>query len=157
MQTLAVLLLVAGGEALVVSTQLRAPTTPVRPRATGPVCELLRARTQEERRKLKTETGTNWKPRTTPKIWDQDGYFFFQGPTPKTSVQADLPSFFSGDNFAELEIKPVQAIITATGLAAFAVVASVLLGTTIDLPAAAPPAPPAAKVAPVPKPAAKKE
>ena len=60
------------------------------------------------------------------------------------STLSSLPSFFSGDNFAELEIKPVQAIITATGLAAFAVVASVLLGTTIDLPAAAPPAPPAA-------------
>ena len=27
-------------------------------------------------------------------------YIFFQGPKPKTGYQADLPSFFSPDNFA---------------------------------------------------------
>ena len=54
------------------------------------------------RRKSALQTGTNWPPRTDP--IPGKGYLFFQGPTPKTSVQADLPSFFSAENFADLEV-----------------------------------------------------
>ena len=37
-----------------------------------------------------------------------DGYFFFQGPTPKTGQQKDMPNFFSSENFADLVITPAQ-------------------------------------------------
>jgi len=54
--------------------------------------------TKEEERRLKLEVGTNWEPRTS--TVKGEGYQFFQGPTPKTGVQADVPDFFSSDNFA---------------------------------------------------------
>ena len=60
----------------------------------------------EERRKFKLVDSCNWKPRTLPIAGK--GYFFFQGPTPKTAVQEDLPSFFSAANFADLEFTPAQ-------------------------------------------------
>mmetsp|Transcript_41565 Transcript_41565/g.88702 ORF Transcript_41565/g.88702 Transcript_41565/m.88702 type:complete len:132 (-) Transcript_41565:471-866(-) len=56
-----------------------------------------------------------------------DDYLFFQGPAPKTAIQEDLPSFFSGDNFADIEITPLQIAVTVTGVASFAAVASVLV------------------------------
>ena len=68
---------------------------------------------KEKRRESKLITGTNWPPRTKPT--PGEGYFFFQGPTPKTAVQEDLPSFFSAENFADLAINPRQLIVTATG------------------------------------------
>ena len=38
----------------------------------------------------------------------QDGeeFLFFQGPSPLTKVQKNVPSFFSGDNFKDLKIVP---------------------------------------------------
>ena len=54
-------------------------------------------------------------------------YLFFQGPAPKTAVQEDLPSFLSADNFADLEIKPLQILVTLTGFASFAAVAAVVV------------------------------
>merc|ERR1719231_1243721 len=57
-----------------------------------------------------------------------EDYLFFQGPAPKTAVQEDLPSFFSADNFADMEITPFQIGITGVGLATFGVVAGVVVG-----------------------------
>ena len=54
-------------------------------------------------------------------------YLFFQGPAPKTAVQDDLPSFFSGDNFADLEITPLQIAATVVGFGTFAVLLPTLL------------------------------
>ena len=52
-----------------------------------------------------------------------EDYLFFQGPAPKTAIQPDLPSFFSADNFAEMEVTTPQIVITGVGLATAAVVA----------------------------------
>ncbi|KAL1500365.1 hypothetical protein AB1Y20_013028 [Prymnesium parvum] len=54
-------------------------------------------------------------------------YLFFQGPTPKTGIQEDLPSFFSKENFADLEITPAQIAVTLVGPACFLAAASVVL------------------------------
>ncbi len=70
----------------------------------------LEAMPAEEARRMKLEVGTNWAPRTTTAkgtgFWndDREGFMFFQGPTPKTAVQAGLPSFFSQDNFADVQV-----------------------------------------------------
>ena len=56
-----------------------------------------------------------------------EDYLFFQGPAPKTAVQEDLPSFFSLDNFADLEIKPLQILVTGTGFGALAVLIYLLI------------------------------
>jgi hypothetical protein len=45
-------------------------------------------------------------------------YLFFQGPAPKTAVQDDLPSFFSLENFSDMEIKPLQIVFTFVGFGA---------------------------------------
>ena len=153
-------------QALVVSRSPVAPTTSVvRSRATVPEMaggkgmDILRAKTKEERRLLKLEVGTNWRPRTTPDQWDQKGYFFFQGPSPKTSVQKDLPSFFSPDNFANLEVSLAQVLVTLTGLASFAVISTIVLTGGLDIGGAPAPATKEAKApekkAPPPAPAAK--
>ena len=84
---------------------------------------------------------------------------WWQGPTPKTGEQENLPGFFSAENFANLDIRPVQAIVTLTGLAAFSAVASVLLGGSVEVsktPAAAPKAVEKKAEAPKPKPAEEK-
>ena len=70
-------------------------------------------------------------------------YLFFQGPAPKTAVQEDLPSFFSAENLAELEIPTAALVVAATGIGSFAVASSIILGGSIDLPKA-PEAPKAA-------------
>lgn len=57
-----------------------------------------------------------------------EDFLFFQGPAPKSAIQEDLPSFFSGDNFSDLEITPLQIAVTVTGIGSFAAVTSVLLG-----------------------------
>jgi len=54
--------------------------------------------TEEEERRVKLEIGTNWRPRTS--TIKGEGYQFFQGPTPKTGVQEDMPDFFSAENFS---------------------------------------------------------
>ena len=54
-------------------------------------------------------------------------YLFFQGPAPTTAVQDDLPSFLSADNFADMEITPLQIGVTVVGLGTFAVLLPVLL------------------------------
>merc|ERR1719223_2400636 len=122
-------------------------------RASSPTCKL----SKEEKRKLKLETGANWPPRTKPE--SGVGYIFFNGPTPKTSVQPDVPSFFSKANFEDLELSPAQTLVTATGLGSFLAIASVLFGgqtEPIPAPKAAPAVvAPAAKPAPAPKAAPK--
>jgi len=52
---------------------------------------------------------------------------FFQGPTPKTGVQDDLPNLFSKENFEEFEITPLMIAAAVTGGGSLAVVASVVL------------------------------
>ena len=112
---------------------------------------------KKDRRLDKLVTGTNWPPRTEPT--PGKGYLFFQGPTPKTAVQPDMPGFFSAENFEDLEITPTQTIVTGTGLASAAILAFSLAVGTPTMPSA-PPAPPPAvtKAAPekkeAPKPAA---
>merc|ERR1712187_189255 len=59
--------------------------------------------TEEEERKLKLEIGTNWRPRTS--TVKGEGYQFFQGPTPKTGVQEDMPDFFSKDNLDAVDVQ----------------------------------------------------
>ncbi|EOD08258.1 hypothetical protein EMIHUDRAFT_446374 [Emiliania huxleyi CCMP1516] len=54
-------------------------------------------------------------------------YMFFQGPTPKTGVQDDLPNLFSKENFEEFEITPLMIAAAVTGGGSLAVVASVVL------------------------------
>ena len=54
-------------------------------------------------------------------------YLFFQGPAPKTAIQEDLPSFFSAENFADLEITPAQIAVTVAGPACFVAAASIVL------------------------------
>ena len=61
------------------------------------------------------------------KFEDGDDYLFFQGPAPKTAVQEDLPSFLSPENFADLEIKPLQVVFTLTGFASAAALGGLLL------------------------------
>ena len=69
-----------------------------------------------------TQLSANWRPRTSPV--EGEGYFFFQGPSPKTSVQEDMPDFFSGDNLAESEGLPLVGAaaigLTAVGSIALA-------------------------------------
>ena len=73
-----------------------------------------RTLTEEEERKLKLEVGTNWKPRTSTK--KGEGYQFFQGPTPKTGVQEDLPEFFSKENFSgSAELGLAQKAVIGVG------------------------------------------
>merc|ERR1719331_1797520 len=80
----------------------------------------------KKRRQSALITGTNWPPRTQPT--PGKGYFFFQGPTPKTAYQKDLPSFFSAENFADISIKPVQLAVTATGLGSLGLIVAGLNG-----------------------------
>jgi len=94
--------------------------------------------TEEElKRKSKIVDSANWPPRTMP--IKGEGYFFFQGPSPKTAVQKDLPSFFSKENFEDLQIAPQQLAVTASGLGAAAVLAASLVAgdpaTMLNLPA----------------------
>merc|ERR1719387_2746420 len=79
----------------------------------------------ELNRKAKIVDSANFPPRTMP--IKGEGYFFFQGPSPKTSVQKDLPSFFSAENFENLQIAPQQLAVTATGLGAAALLAAGLV------------------------------
>ena len=69
---------------------------------------------EEERREQALIVGTNWPPRTPPT--PGKGYLFFQGPTPKTAVQKDMPDFFSSDNFADVELEPIQLTLAATSV-----------------------------------------
>ena len=83
-----------------------------------------------EQRRMKLEVGANWEPRTTtadPFGIDREGYMFFQGPTPKTSVQAGLPSFLSAENFADLEVPTKLKILGAVGGASLLATAGILI------------------------------
>jgi len=88
----------------------------------------IKQETAEQTRQNKLVTGTNWAPRTYPK--KGEGYFFFQGPTPKTAYQEDLPSFFSAENFVDMQIKPQQIIVAITGFVSGAVLLFALLSPT---------------------------
>ena len=86
----------------------------------------------DEQRRLKLEIGTNWPPRTTTAmsgIFDveREGFMFFQGPTPRTAVQADLPSFLSAENFASLVVPLQLKIAGGVGGVALLVVLAVLV------------------------------
>merc|ERR1719453_1284241 len=37
-------------------------------------------------------------------------YLFFQGPTPASGIQEDLPSFLSPENFSDLQISPLRSL-----------------------------------------------
>merc|ERR1719238_762053 len=106
-------------------------------------CESPGMASSEKERKRRLDalvTGTNWPPRTIPE--PGKGYFFFQGPTPKTSFQKDLPSFFSSENFADIEIKPIQLVLTGTGFGSlFLLLASLNGGFSFKAPELAAPAP----------------
>ncbi|KOO34972.1 hypothetical protein Ctob_015576 [Chrysochromulina tobinii] len=56
-----------------------------------------------------------------------EDYLFFQGPAPTTAVQDGLPSFFSAENFQDLEISTLQIAVTVVGLGTFAVLLPTLL------------------------------
>lgn len=87
----------------------------------------------EFERKSRIVDSANWPPRTMP--IKGEGYFFFQGPSPKTAVQEDLPSFFSKENFDDMQIAPQQLGVTVTGLtAAAALAASLVTGNGPDMP-----------------------
>lgn len=84
----------------------------------------------EEQRKLKLETGTNWPPTsTTVKPFDdaREGYTFFQGPSPLTGQQPDMPSFFSGANFQNLQVPNVLKILVPVGGVSFLAVLALLI------------------------------
>jgi len=86
----------------------------------------------DEQRALKLELGTNWPPRTPttkPFQVDREGYMFFQGPTPLTSVQDGVPSFFSSENFRGLQVPTELLVLGGLFGASFLVVAgTVVLG-----------------------------
>jgi hypothetical protein len=67
-----------------------------------------------QERKLKLEVGTNWRPRTS--TVKGEGYQFFQGPSPKTSVQEGMPDFFSSDNFADSDAGAGKLFIPLAGV-----------------------------------------
>ena len=68
--------------------------------------------TSEEKRAV-ADAGSNWVAERKP---NQQGYEFFQGPTPKTGVQEDLPDFFSADNAADIQIPPQLALFGGTAV-----------------------------------------
>lgn len=89
----------------------------------------LEALSPEEQRRQKLEVGTNWPPRTStedPFDVNREGYMFFQGPTPLTSVQDNLPSFFSSDNFEDVEIPGQLKVAVPVFGASFVAVAGVV-------------------------------
>merc|ERR1719198_2134612 len=71
--------------------------------------------------------GDQGKSEQVTKFEKGEDYLFFQGPAPKSAVQEDLPSFFSGDNFADMEISPLFFGAVAVGGASFAAVAATLI------------------------------
>ena len=72
---------------------------------------------------------------TQPERYEQGtDFLFFQSPAPKTSGgtgffdrNEEIPSFFSAENFQDIEIKPAQIAVTATGIGSFLAVASVVV------------------------------
>ena len=72
---------------------------------------------------------------TQPERYEQGtDFLFFQSPGPLTSGgtgffdrNEDIPSFFSAENFQDIEIKPAQIAVTATGIGSFLAVASVVV------------------------------
>ena len=111
--------------ALVVSGRAGVPAAALRPRAPAPAMQFdlgalfggkkqvdkpskknvdaILAKPQEkwtpEERRLVSDTASNWGYTRKP---EQEGYTFFQGPSPKTGEQEDLPGFFSSENFVAL-------------------------------------------------------
>lgn len=54
-------------------------------------------------------------------------FLFFQSPAPATGVQDDLASFFSAENFQDMEITPAQIGVTVVGAGTAVALASLLL------------------------------
>jgi hypothetical protein len=78
----------------------------------------------EEERRQKLEVGCNFPPRTS--TVPGEGYQFFQGPTPKTGIQENLPSFFE---FKDIEVTGKAKIFIGLAIAgplALAAVVSIL-------------------------------
>ena len=107
--------------------------------------------TAEEERELKLQVGTNWPPRTMPQ--EGEGYIFFQGPTPKTGKQPELPSFLEDlkqaqARFAGLNTVPKALIGTAAALSFVLFIVLIIptgpTPTYAEILSAAPPPPPAA-------------
>ena len=86
----------------------------------------------EEQRRTKLEIGTNWPPRTdSSKPFDinREGFMFFQGPTPLTAVQENMPSFFSRANFEEVQVPQKLVVLGGVfGVSAVAVLVSLIIG-----------------------------
>ena len=66
------------------------------------------------------------------KFQEGSDFLFFQSPAPLTSGEffeaADPPpDFFSGENFRDLQITPIQIGVTVTGIGAFLAVAGVII------------------------------
>ena len=91
-----------------------------------------------EQRQTKLETGTNWPPRTTttrPFEIERDGFMFFQGPTPKTSVQEDLPAFLSADERQTIQVPTILKQLGGVFGVSFLILAlSLVLDVSIELP-----------------------
>jgi len=94
--------------------------------------ESLAALPADEARRVKLEAGTNWPPRTsTARPFDElrEGYMFFQGPTPLTSVQEGLAPFASRADLEGVQVPTVLKVLGGVGGASLlAVVALLVLG-----------------------------
>jgi len=55
-----------------------------------------------------------------------EDYLFFQGPSPETAIQEDLPSLFSAENLAEAQITVPQIAVTALGVGSAVALAGLL-------------------------------
>ena len=95
--------------------------------------------------------GDRSKSTQVTKFEEGSDFLFFQGPAPKSAVQENLPSFFSAENFQDLEIKPLQIAVTATGFGSLLAIVALLSGPAdgVKLPSA--PKPPKISAPAMPK------
>lgn len=66
--------------------------------------------------------GDQGKSLQVKKFEEGNDYLFFQGPAPLSAIQPDLPDFFSAENFADMQIKPLQIVFTVVGFGSLAAV-----------------------------------
>ena len=81
----------------------------------------------EEEKRLVTRIASNWGDTKKP---EQENYTFFQGPTPKTGNQENLPSFFSTEARAEMTEIPQQLFLFGGVLAVGVTALTVFLVTS---------------------------
>ena len=101
-------------------------------RTKGQIDAAVALMSDEEKRKVKVETSANWPPRTPPLYGE--GYFFFQGPTPLTGKQADLPGFF--DELAGTPARFKELNIIQKGVIGSAAILSLVLLVIVLIPTA---------------------